>query len=188
MPASAYSILPSIAGGLMFSIIEQKADYTIGLKQNQPALYQDTEDYFKEYAKEMPCEVTLDQGHGRIEKRSYRLLTDIAWLEQKDDWCGLQALGMVTSTVTEKDETREYTRQFITSLTDIKEFADSVRKHWSIENQLHWCLDVVFREDSARARKDHSPLNMNVLRKTALIAIQKKYKAVDKGGKIEAQR
>ena len=149
-------------------IIEQKADYTIGLKQNQPALYQDTEDYFKEYAKEMPCEVTLDQGHGRIEKRVYRLLTDIAWLEQKDDWCGLQGLGMVTSTVTEKDETREYTRYFITSLTDIKEFADSVRKHWSIENQLHWCLDVIFREDAARARKDHSPLNMNVLRKTAL--------------------
>ena len=82
-------------------IIEQKADYTIGLKQNQPALYQETEDYFKEYAKEMPCEVTLDQGHGRIEKRVYRLLTDIAWLEQKDDWCGLQGLGMVTSTVTE---------------------------------------------------------------------------------------
>ena len=149
-------------------IIEQKADYTIGLKQNQPALYQDTEDYFKEYAKEMPCEVTLDKGHGRIEKRAYRLLTDIAWLEQKDDWCGLQGLGMVTSTVTEKDETREYTRYFITSLTDIKEFADSVRKHWSIENQLHWCLDVIFREDAARARKDHSPLNMNVLRKTAL--------------------
>lgn len=149
-------------------IIEQKADYTIGLKQNQPALYQDTEDYFKEYAKEMPCEVTLDKGHGRIEKRAYRLLTDIAWLEQKDDWCGLQGLGMVTSTVTEKDETREYTRYFITSLTDIREFADSVRKHWSIENQLHWCLDVIFREDAARARKDHSPLNMNVLRKTAL--------------------
>ena len=149
-------------------IIEQKADYTIGLKQNQPALYQDTEDYFKEYAKGMPYKVTLDQGHGRIEKRSYRLLTDIAWLEQKDDWCGLQGLGMVTSTVTEKDETREYTRYFITSLTDIKEFADSVRKHWSIENQLHWCLDVIFGEDAARARKDHSPLNMNVLRKIAL--------------------
>ena len=53
-------------------------------------------------------------------------------------------------------------------LTDVNEFAYTVRKHWSIENQLHRCLDVVFREDAARAREDNSPLNMNVLRKTAL--------------------
>ena len=51
---------------------------------------------------------------------------------------------MVRSTVTEKDKPTEFTRYFISSLTDIDEFADSVRKHWSIENQLHWCLDVIF--------------------------------------------
>lgn len=73
---------------------------------------------------------------------------------------------MVKSTVVEKGGTRQFTRYFITSLTDNKEFADSVRKHWSIENQLHWCLDVIFREDASR--KDHSPLNLNILRKTAL--------------------
>ena len=50
----------------------------------------------------------------------------------------------------------------------IDEFAFSVRKHWSIENQLHWCLDEIFREDASRARKDNSPLNMSILRKTAL--------------------
>ncbi len=60
------------------------------------------------------------------------------------------------------------TRFFITSLTDIDRFAYAVRKHWSIENQLHWALDVIFEEDSSRARKDMSPLNLNVLRKTAL--------------------
>jgi predicted transposase YbfD/YdcC len=59
-------------------------------------------------------------------------------------------------------------RYFITSLTDVSEFAYAARKHWSIENQLNWRLDAVFREDLARARKDNSPLNMNVLRKTAL--------------------
>ncbi len=75
---------------------------------------------------------------------------------------------MVSSTVAEKGEARKYTRYFIKSLTDLHEFADYVRKHWSTENQLHWCLYVIFREDSARARKDNSPLNMNVLRKTAL--------------------
>ena len=60
------------------------------------------------------------------------------------------------------------TRYFITTLTDVKRFADAVRGHWSIENQLHWRLDVTFGEDGARTRKDNAPLNWNVMRKTAL--------------------
>lgn len=88
---------------------------------------------------------------------------------------------MVRSKVTEGENTSEYVRYYITSLTDINEFANSVRKHWSIENQLHWCLDVIFREDAARARKDNSPLNMNVLRKTALSLLnQARYGRISK--------
>lgn len=162
-------------------IIKKGADYTIGLKQNQPTLYQDTKDYFDSFKKDIPLKVTLDKGHGRIEKREYRLLTDIDWLNQKSDWCGLKALGMVKSTVTEKSETRVFIRYFITSLTDLDEFADSVRKHWSIENQLHWCLDVIFREDASRTKKDNSPLNLNVLRKFALkLASQAQYGRLSK--------
>ena len=149
-------------------ITEKGANYTIGLKQNQPALFQDTKDYFETFSKDIQAITQFDKGHGRTEKREYRLLTDIGWLEQKSEWSGLKALGMVRSTVTEKTETHEYTRYFITSLTDLSEFADSVRKHWSIENQLHWCLDVIFHEDASRARKDNSLLNFNVLRKFAL--------------------
>ena len=105
----------------------------------------------------------------------------MSWLEQKADWAGLNGLGCVKSIVTENEETREFTRYFITSLTDINEFSDSVRKHWSIENQLHWCLDVIFREDASRARKDNSPLNLNVLRKTALnLVSQAQYKRISK--------
>lgn len=89
-------------------------------------------------------------------------------MEQKEEWAGLNAIGMVKSKVIEGEKESEFTRYFITSLTDVKEFAYAVRKHWSIENQLHWCLDVILHEDAARARKDNSPLNMNVLRKTAL--------------------
>ena len=64
---------------------------------------------------------------------------------------------------------------------NVTEFANSVRKHWSIENQLHWCLDVIFKEDSAHARKDNSPLNMNILRKTALSLLnQAKYGRLSK--------
>ena len=141
-------------------IIDRKADYTIGLKQNQPALYKDTEDYFKEFSANISSKTTIEKGHGRIEKREYQLLTDLSWLEQKNEWKGLNALGCARSTIAENEEIREFTRYFITSLTDLETFADSVRKHWSIENQLHWCLDVVFREDASRARKDNSPLNL----------------------------
>jgi predicted transposase YbfD/YdcC len=78
----------------------------------------------------------------------------------------------VKSTVFEKEETRIETRYFITSLTGVNQFADSVRKHWSIENGLYWQLDVTFGEDGSRARKDNSPLNVNVLRKTALTVLK----------------
>jgi predicted transposase YbfD/YdcC len=162
-------------------IIDKKADYTIGLKQNQPALYKDTKDYFNEFFSDIPSKTTFDKGHGRMEKREYQLLTDLSWLEQKDEWKGLNALGCVKSTITENGETHEFTRYFITSLTDLEEFSDSARKHWSIENQLHWCLDVIFREDASRARKDNSPLNLNILRKIALnLVSQAQYKRISK--------
>ena len=162
-------------------ITDAKADYTIGLKQNQPALYKDCEEYFQAFSWELPYVTTQEKGHGRVEKREYRLLNDLSWLEQAEEWRGLKGIGMVKSTIVEKKENRQFTRYFITSLTDIDEFADVVRKHWSIENQLHWCLDVIFREDASRARKDNSPLNLNILRKTALnLVSQAQYGRVSK--------
>ena len=149
-------------------ITERGADYTIGLKLNQSGLFNDVKDYFDVFEKESKTIRTNEKGHGRIETREYYLTTDISWLEQKNDWLGLNSIGMVKSYVIENGEKRADTRYFISSLTDIQDFAYSVRKHWSIENQLHWCLDVIFREDASRARKDNSPLNMNILRKTAL--------------------
>ena len=80
----------------------------------------------------------------------------------------MKAFGEEISTIRRNGEVNTGHRYFITSLLDVDEFASSVRKHWSIENQLHWCLDVIYNEDRARNRKDNAPLNMNVLRKTAL--------------------
>lgn len=154
-------------------IVEKKADYAICLKGNQSTLLRDVKEYMDEFSSQLPSVPTLDKDHGRIEERTYRLETDVSWLEQKDDWPGLRALGMVSSRVTIGDEISECTRYFITSLTDVDEFAYAVRKHWSVENQLHWCLDVIFREDASRARKDNSPLNLNVLQKIALYLISK---------------
>ena len=162
-------------------ITDGNADYCIALKENQPNLFNDTEDHFNEFASESDKTITSEKGHGRIEIREYYLTTDIDWLEQRDDWTHLNALGMVRSKIIEGENVSNFTRYFITSLTDINEFAYAVRKHWSIENQLHWCLDVIFREDASRARKDNSPLNLNILRKTALSLLnQAKYGRLSK--------
>lgn len=152
-------------------IREQKADYVLALKENQPELYADVQLWF---SSELPSQslIKRDKDHGRIEVREYYLETDIAWLEQRPLWNGISAIGAVRSTVFENENTRVFTRYFITSLTDINEFAHAVRSHWSIENQLHWRLDVTFGEDACRARKDNSPLNLNVLRKTALALLK----------------
>lgn len=149
-------------------IREGGADYVICLKGNQPALLEDISLYFEHFSGELPNFVTRVKDHGRIEKRDYRLLTDLSWLTQRTEWSGLQAVGMVTATTMRDSQITADTRYFLTSVTDVEQFACAVRKHWAIENQLHWCLDVIFDEDASRARKDMSPLNLNVLRKTAL--------------------
>lgn len=149
-------------------IREKGADYVLSVKENQPNLLESIRDYFAVLSQGCSLKQTAEKDHGRIEKREYFLETDIDWLEEGEGWEDLYGIGAVCSRVEEKGQLRIETRYFITSLTDITDFARAVRGHWGIENNLHWCLDVAFREDSSRARKDNSPLNLNVLRKTAL--------------------
>ncbi|MDR2707738.1 MAG: ISAs1 family transposase [Nitrososphaerota archaeon] len=149
-------------------IVEKEADYCLVLKRNQKSLYEEVEVYFKVFQAEKQGVVVEEKGHGRVERREYFLETDIDWLPMRSDWVGLKGVGMVKSSVLEKGVLRCETRYFVSSLVDINKFADVVRKHWSVENQLHWWLDVVFGEDNAMMRKDCSPLNWNVFRKAAL--------------------
>jgi predicted transposase YbfD/YdcC len=164
-------------------IIEKEAHYCIALKGNQANLHDDVKLYFGNTTSEQSIE-TNEKAHGRVEKRQYFLETNIGWLEQRENWLELKAVGMVKSTVCEKDKIRIETRYFITSLTDVNKFSESVRRHWSIENQLHWQLDVTFGEDSSKMRKDYSPLNWNVMRKTALPILRK----ADVGKKTSIKR
>lgn len=152
-------------------IVEKKAEYCLALKGNQSNLRDDVAYYFEHEAVAIRTE-KCEKNHGRIEKREYYLETEIDWLEQKVEWAHLSAIGAVRSTVIKNNNTHIETRYFITSLTDVSRFADSVRNHWSIENQLHWHLDVTFGEDDAKVRKDQAPLNWNVMRKTALPLIR----------------
>jgi predicted transposase YbfD/YdcC len=161
-------------------IIDKGANYVLALKGNQGSLHDETKLHFEHMDGFLHTE-TLEKDHGRIEHREYFLETEIDWLWQKPNWAGMNAIGMVLSSV---NGVQQQPRYYITSLTDVNKFADSVRKHWSIENQLHWMLDVVFHEDASRARKDNSPLNMNVLRKAALSLM----KSVNLGRKLSIRK
>jgi predicted transposase YbfD/YdcC len=155
-------------------IHDQRADYVLALKDNQPTLHQEVRDLFLDGLennfkgmKHEQCE-THDQGHGRKETRTYHLIQPTkAWLAQHPEWKGLKTLGMVCSErqVGDGVPTGEV-RFFITSLSlNAAVFAHAVRGHWGIENHLHWTLDVSFREDQNRSRKDHTAENLAWIRR-----------------------
>jgi predicted transposase YbfD/YdcC len=155
-------------------IKEQGADYVLALKDNQPTLHADVQELFveafeTEFAgmKHEECQ-TQQKGHGRQEKRSYHMIRPSKkWLAEHPEWKGLKTVGMVISErqVGDKELTGEV-RYFISSLTlHVAEFARAVRSHWAIENNLHWVLDVSYREDENRSRKDHTAENLAWLRR-----------------------
>jgi len=152
---------------------EKEANYVLALKKNHENLHKDVEDYFKYALENKFREIdyqsikTSDKGHGRIETREYYLVSDIDWLESKKEWFGLESIGMVISKrKTKENETIEI-RYFLTSLKNINDFSNAVRQHWGIES-MHWILDVTFKEDSSRVRKENEPENVALLRKIAL--------------------
>lgn len=169
---------------IVAKVCDGEADYVITLKGNQPALLENVSLYFDHFSAELPCLVTREKDHGRIEKREYRLLTDLSWLPEAVEWKGLHSVGMAKTTIIRNEKTSTEIRYFISSLDNLDRFAYAVRKHWSIENQLHWCLDVIFREDASQVKKDNAPLNLNILRKVALALC----KNTDMGKRVSIKR
>lgn len=162
-------------------IRDKKADYVLAVKDNQPTLHEDIREYFWWLENEAPRDESFDEwksnpekGHGRIEVRTVRTASNLDWLEGKDAWKDIHTIIQYRCIRTENDTTTQCDRYYISSFdTSAEQFCYLVRNHWSIENKLHWVLDVVFREDDAKARKDNSPLNMNILRKTAMACLKK---------------
>ena len=153
-------------------ITRKKGDYVFALKENHPETYAEVAALFPENELVEAEYTEVSKDHGRVEKREAWLWKDISWFEGQNEWAGLKAFGCIRSSRTVKEKTTVVYRYFLTSLSDTTQFAHSVRAHWGIENKLHWTLDVAFREDYARNRKDHSAANLAVLRKICLNLIR----------------
>lgn len=150
-------------------VIDQGGDYVLALKGNQETLHDDVRRFLDDPATTLASATDTDKGHGRIEIRTAALTTDIAWLQESHRWPGLKAIGKITASREINDKTTVETRCYLLSQAFAPErFNAIVRSHWSIENGLHWVLDVVMDEDQARNRKDHGPQNLALLRKLAL--------------------
>lgn len=156
-------------------IIEKGGDYVLALKGNQGNLADEVENYFRQGNavdfEDLDCRAVGEKEahHGRIEKREVYVTEDIEWLPGKEDWTGLKSIIMVKSEREEKGKVSREIRFYITSLeANASKVSRIVRKHWSIENQAHWILDVGFREDEQNANARNIAENLSLMRRAAL--------------------
>jgi predicted transposase YbfD/YdcC len=151
--------------GMAKAIVKRGGDYVLAVKENQPALLADAKAAIGAATRKAARATTTDADHGRKERRT-ALVAPVKDMAQKHDFPGIKAVARITSK-RGKDKTIE--RFFLMSQTySPKDVLRIVRTHWTIENSLHWPLDVILDEDLARNRKDNAPANLAVLRRLAL--------------------
>jgi predicted transposase YbfD/YdcC len=171
-------------------IIEQGGDYVLALKRNHHALHADVARFFAApHHEQAVSHATRDNDHGRIETRRSLVSTDIDWLQPRHQWPGLAAIGRVvrirqTAVNRVPRTTTETAYYLLSSPLSAERLGQVVRSHWSVENRLHWVLNVVMNESQVRSRLDNSPYNLAILRHMALNLMHKDRSKVSLRGKF----
>lgn len=171
-------------------IIEGKADYVLMVKENQKELKSQVEKMFR-LQKDCKKDETIDAGHGRIETRICQVINDLTFMDDIEQWQGLKSVAQVISQriIKKTGKTSEEVRYYISSMNACPvKMNHIIRSHWSVENNLHWVLDVVFNEDESLKKKDNSPANFNIITKVALTLLEKEqsFKASKNGKRHNA--
>ena len=171
------------------TIIRGEANYLLALKKNQPSLYESVEEYFK-WARTEPIEKRQlkeysyeEHEHGRHVHRKVEVCNDVSWIETVREWKQLSSIVCVTRKGEREGRQTEETAYYISSREwEAEEVSKYIQGHWTIENNLHWSLDVAFNEDSSKIHLGYSAENFSIIRKIA----QKLLKAETtfKGGSI----
>jgi predicted transposase YbfD/YdcC len=153
-------------------VIQGGGDYILALKGNQGTLHQRVQDYIIQHLENDFADVSarkyenVVKGHGRVDRLTYYQMAAPAEVLKGNKWRGLKSIGVVIR-ISEKDgkETSDVRYYISSTKTSVKRFAENVRGHWGIENSLHWCLDVTFREDESRLRNRHAADNLAWLKR-----------------------
>jgi len=157
-------------------IVDQGGHYILQLKGNQGGLHEETVMLFDQCLTDdchgiaYSTATTIDKGHGRIEERRIWATSEVNWFAEKGKWKNLRSLIRVQAKRTVGQETSAEYRYYITDLPadDASHLLELIRGHWGVENNLHWCLDINFREDERRIRKGHGAQNFARLSRIAL--------------------
>jgi predicted transposase YbfD/YdcC len=151
-------------------IVDKEADYVLAVKDNQAHLLDDIKEAFDQTPKAI-FDTTLETAHGRIEKRTCKMITDIDWISKPQNWEKLQSIISIETQRTNKQTGEKQLEQrfYISSLlTTPQHFNEIIRGHWGIENKLHWCLDVVFKEDYSTKQAGNAAENFNIITKITI--------------------
>lgn len=159
---------------------ENKADYLLAVKANQPELLQTMSELLDDLASSLAIPIktlnTYDDKRSRDELRRYTICHEVEWMPCLQSWPTIKTVGKVVSETKRDGKEATHTRYYISSKTlTVKEFANSVRGHWGIENKLHWVLDVVFNEDHTTIRNENSNQILSLIRKASINTF-KRYK------------
>lgn len=144
-------------------IIDSSNDYLIGVKKNQPTLYEQIETIIADKTKISSAYTTMEVNRGRTELRHIMVSNQITGISQ--DWKGLQQIIGVHRIVKEKKVQREEMAYFISSRNENAFlYEDGIRNHWQIENSLHYTKDVTFKEDASKIRRGNAPQNISTIK------------------------
>lgn len=156
-------------------IVSKEADYLIALKQNQKSLYQQAAAELLRQKPSLASFTSRDLGHGRAEERKVYVLNNLSFVEASLEWKNLNSIILVERKIYREGKEEISKSLYMSSLQEPnpEQAAQYIRKHWAIENQLHWHLDITFKEDTSSIRRENAIINLHLIRKWALHLLKK---------------
>ena len=159
------------------AVISKGGDYCVALKANQGNFYADVQDYFDEdrlmiiqSGYEGGYQLTREKNHKAVITYEYYQTEKVDWYEEKEAWEGLKSIGLVKKTIEQADGTKtEEKRYYISSLLlNMNIFSNAIRKHWNVENKLHWQMDFTFKSDNNTTMNKKALFNLQIIKKFCL--------------------